>query len=268
MVTMWDDAWAYDLATAPYTEDLPFWEGLVEEFRPRWVLDLGCGTGRISFALAIAGLNCRSDFQLVGLDSSVPFLDRARARLMSSFPAATGAVRFIEGDMTAFSLPERFDLIVLAYNNLGLLACPEQRANCFHAVRRHLAEGGRFAIDLAMPDMELLAEAQRAVFPIVRQELEWQDPAPGVSRFVSYFKTTSYDAATQTEKTTHYWEIYHADGRHQSLVKELTWHHYFPCELRNLLICSGLVPVAEYGDYDRSPFSATSSHYRWIMAPA
>jgi SAM-dependent methyltransferase len=267
-VTIWDDAWAYDLATGRYTEDLPYWTCLVEELRPRRVLELGCGTGRISFPLALKGLECRPDFQFLGLDKSVPFLDRARARLISCYPAVAGAARFVEGDMSDFSFPERFDLIVLAYNNLSYLNSPEQRVNCLHTVRRHLAEGGRFAIDLPMPDMDLLAEAQRAVFPIVRHELEWQDPAPGVSRFVSFFKTTSYDAATQTEKTTHYWEIYHADGRHQSLVKELTWHHYFPCELRNLLICSGLVPVAEYGDYDRSPFSATSSHYRWIMAPA
>ena len=79
---------------------------------------------------------------------------------------------------------------------------------------------------------------------------------------------TAYDAATQTENATHYWEIYHADGRHTSMVKELAWHHYFPCELRTLLTCSGLAPVAEYGDYDRTPFSAASSGYRWVIVPA
>jgi SAM-dependent methyltransferase len=265
---MWDDAWAYDLATGPYTDDLSYWAGLVSEFRPRRVLDLGCGTGRITVSIASQGLATRSDFQLVGLDQSQTFLDHARARLLSGYPAASNAVRFVEGDMADFSLPDRFDLIVLGYNNFALLTTSAQREGCLSAVRRHLAEGGRFAIDLHMPDLALLAEAQTAVFPIVRQELEWQNPAPGVSRFVSFFKTTSYDAATQTEKTTHYWEIYHADGRHQSLVKELTWHHYFPCELRHLLVSCGLVPVAEYGDYDRTPFSASSTHYRWIMASA
>ena len=247
---------------------MPYWQGMVEEIRPRRVLELGCGTGRLTFPMATAGLAARPEFQLIGLDRSVAFLDRARARVISSYPALAGAVRFVEADMASFSFPERFDLIVLAYNNLSYLVCPEQRVSCFQAVRRHLAEGGRFAIDLAMPDLGLLAEAQRAVFPTVRQELEWKDPAPGVSRFVSFFKTTSYDAATQTEETTHYWEIYHADGRHSSMVKELTWHHFFPCELRNLLLGCGLVPVAEYGDYDRTPFSGASSSFRWVMAPA
>jgi SAM-dependent methyltransferase len=263
---MWDDAWAYDLATGPDRADIPFWTGLIDEYRPRRVLDLGCGTGRITFPLVVQGLKHRSDFQLVGLDESAAFLDRARARLLSAHPSASSAVTFVEGDMAEFSLPDRFDLIVIGYNNLSYLISLEQRIACLSAVRRHLANGGRVAIDLQMPNLALLAEAQTAVFPVVRQELEWRDPAPGVNRFVSFFKTTSYDAATQTEETTHYWEIYHADGRHQSLIKDLTWHQYFSCELRALLKSCGLAPVAEFGDYDRTPFSGSSSHYCWLIA--
>jgi SAM-dependent methyltransferase len=265
---MWDDAWAYDLATGPDRADIPYWTGLIDELRPRRVLDLGCGTGRITFPIALQGLKHRSDFRIVGLDESVTFLDRARARLMSSHPAASGAVAFVEGDMATFNLPDRFDLIVIGYNNLSYLISPEQRIGCLSAVRRHLAEGGRVAIDLQVPSFGLLADAQTAVFPALRHELEWRDPAPGVSRFVSLFKTTSYDASTQTEETTHYWEIYREDGRHQSLIKDLTWHLYFPSELRLLLRLCGLAPIAEYGDYDRTPFSTTSPFYRWIIAAA
>jgi SAM-dependent methyltransferase len=265
---MWDDAWAYDLATGPDQADIPFWTGVIDELKPRRVLDLGCGTGRISFPVAVRGLAHRSDFRLVGLDESVTFLDRARARLLSGHPAASSAVTFVEDNMAEFSLRDRFDLIVIGYNNLSYLLTEEERIGCLTAARRHLAEGGRVAIDLQVPNLALLAEAQSAVFPVVRQELEWRNPAPGVSRFVSFFKTTSYDAGAQTEATTHYWEIYHADGRHQSLVKELTWHLYFPCELRGLLRTCGLTPVAEYGDYERTPFSGASTFYRWIMAAA
>ncbi|MCC6790223.1 MAG: class I SAM-dependent methyltransferase [Thermomicrobiales bacterium] len=266
-MSMWDDAWAYDLAPGPDQADIPFWTRLIDELRPRCVLDLGCGTGRITFPVTARGLKQRSDFRLVGLDESQAFLDRARARLLSTHPSTASAITFVQGDMAEFDLADRFDLIVIGYNNLSYLLSEEQRLGCLAAARRHLAEGGRIAIDVQMPNLALLAEAQTAVFPVVRQELEWRNPAPGVSRFVSFFKTTSYDAATQTEATTHYWEIYHADGRHQSLVKDLTWHHYFPCELRGLLRSCGLAPVAEYGDYEGTPFSATSSFYRWIVAP-
>ncbi len=265
---MWDDAWAYDLATSSFGEDLPYWNGLIRQFRPKRVLELGCGTGRISFALATAGLAIHPNFKLVALDSSQVFLDRARARMISGHPGSASALRFIEGDMTKFTLHEQFDLIVVGYNNLAYLADSDQRESCFRAIRKHLAEGGRLAIDLHVPNLTLLAEAQREIFPAVRHELEWVNPAPGVSRFVSLYKTTSYDSATQTEETTHYWEIYHTDGRHQHMVKELTWHHYFPCELRALLQAHGLAPVAEYGSYELAPFSAASPQYLWVMATA
>lgn len=264
---MWDDAWAYDLATGPDLADIPFWTGLIDELKPRRVLDLGCGTGRITFPIALHGMTQRSDLRVVGLDVSVAFLDRARARLLSAHPSALGAVTFVEGDMAGFALEDRFDLIIIGYNNLSYLIEPDQRLACFTAARRHLAEGGRVAIDLQMPNLALLAEARSAVFPVLRQELEWRDPIPGVNRFVSFFKTTSYDPATQTEATTHYWEIYRDDGRHQSVVKDLVWHLYFPCELRALLAAAGLKPVAEYGDYQRTPFCASSTFYRWILAP-
>lgn len=263
---MWDDAWAYDLATAPFTGDLAYWSGLVNDLQPRRVLDLGCGTGRLSFALAAAGLAANPTFKLVGLDRSQPFLDRARARLISGYPAATHSIRFIEGDMAEFRLGEQFDLIVVGYNNLAYLTQLAARESCICAIRKHLAEGGRLAIDLHMPNLGLLAEAQREIFPALRHEIEWCNPAPGVARFVSFYKTTSYDSATQTEATTHYWEIYHKDGRHQSMVKQLTWHHYFPCELRALFSANKLAPVAEYGSYELTPFSAASSQYLWVMA--
>ena len=267
-VGTWDEAWVHDLAAGGCADDVAYWRGLVEEFRPRRTLELGCATGRLSFPIADAGVAARSDFQLVAVDDNVAYVDRARARLVSGYPRLSGSIRFVAADAAAFASAERFDLIVLAARTLGGLVRSEQRAECLRAVRRHLTENGKVAIDLRVPDLALLAETQRSPYPVLRQQREWIDPAPGVSRFVSFFTITSYDAATQTEATTHYWEIYHADGRHTSMVKDLDWHHYFPCELRALLAWCGLAPVAEYGEYDRTPFSAASAAYRWVMAPA
>lgn len=265
---MWDDAWAYDLATSSFTGDLPYWTSLLEDFRPRRALDLACGTGRISLPLAERGLALRPDFELTGIDLSAAFLDRARQRLVTDFPHLSCAVSFATGDISAFELDGSYDFIVLGYNSLAYLTTAEQHQSCFESVRRHLEPGGRFAIDLAVPSLDLLAESQRAVFPMMRNEIEWVNPAPDIARFSSFYKTSRYDAATQTEETTHYWEIYYADGRRQSIVKELTWHQYFPSELRALLRQSGLVPVAEYGSYDRAPFSSTSSNYLWVITSA
>ena len=53
--------------------DVPFWRNLALQARGP-VLELGCGTGRISLPLARAGVS------LVGIDRSAPMLPRARTR--------------------------------------------------------------------------------------------------------------------------------------------------------------------------------------------
>jgi len=75
--TMWDDARAYDLATGLVAHDLPYWQSLVEEYRPGRVLELACGTGRITLPLVDAGAAVRDELALVGLDASASFLRRA-----------------------------------------------------------------------------------------------------------------------------------------------------------------------------------------------
>src|SRR5437763_15825232 len=51
--------------------DVPFWTRVARQARGR-VLELGCGTGRVSLPLARAGVD------LVGIDRSAPMLARMR----------------------------------------------------------------------------------------------------------------------------------------------------------------------------------------------
>lgn len=263
---MWDDARAYDIATGSFDDDLPYWESIVAEYKPRRILDLGCGTGRLTLPLVAAAVAARDDADVVGLDASPAFLRRAREKLAETPHAER--VHLVEADMRDFDLSEPVDLIVCGFNNLTYVHGVEDHLACFAAVRRNLAAGGRFAFDVLTPPLALLAEAQGVVLPAVRRELDWTTPAPGVQRFSSFFVTSRYDAVTQTEYTTHYWEMYHEDGRRESHVKDLAWHHYYPDELRLLLRQTGLKPVAQYGGYDRSPFGERSPLYLWVATPA
>jgi SAM-dependent methyltransferase len=103
-----DGAWAYDLATGGPAGDVAYWQGLVEEIRPRRMLELGCATGRLSFPIADAGFAVRPDFQLVGFADNLTYLDRARSRVVSRFPHNSDSIRFVAADPAAFASPERF----------------------------------------------------------------------------------------------------------------------------------------------------------------
>jgi len=195
-------------------------------------------------------------------------LDRARARLQSNYPAAASALRFVQGEIAPANLTDTFDLVICPLGALSAWINPDQQRDCVRAIRACLVLGGHCAIDVNVPCLGRLIDAMNGAQPFAGERLDRLGPAPGVARFVSEVRTTSYDAASQSETAIRHSEIYFADGRHQSLVRERTWHQYFPNELRHLFFSNGFAPVAEYGTYELAPFSATSPQYLWVMVAA
>ena len=82
--------------------------GFIDRYRPgaTTLLELGCGTGSILARL-------HSVPTLTGLDRSPEMLAVARGKV----PGA----RLIEGDMSSFSLGERFDVVVCVFDTLNHL---------------------------------------------------------------------------------------------------------------------------------------------------
>ena len=77
----------YDAETADYAVDIPAYSMLIERFGGP-VLDVGCGTGRVSFALARQGI------MIAGIDTSQPMLERARGRQESIKSVQIGSDTF------------------------------------------------------------------------------------------------------------------------------------------------------------------------------
>lgn len=110
------------------------------------VLELGCGTGRLSLPLAQRGV------EVHGLDSSQAMLDQLRHKAADML-AGDQRVIAHQADMAAFELVDapRFSLAFLAFNSLFNLPSNEAQVGCFRSVARHLAAGGRFALECVVP---------------------------------------------------------------------------------------------------------------------
>ncbi len=140
----WDDYAAfYDWENARTLgrRDVPFWRRLAEQARGP-VLELGCGTGRITLPLACAGV------RVVGIDRSASMLARARRRVQR---ARLGTfARLVRGDIRhlPFTPVTRFDLAIAPYGVLQSLLSEADLRAALAAVHGRLAPGGTFGLEL------------------------------------------------------------------------------------------------------------------------
>ncbi len=137
--------------------DVPFWRRVATRADGP-VLELGCGTGRVSLPLARAGVN------VVGIDRSAPMLDRARRRISKSRTRQfTKPLRFVRGDIRALPFEAgAFPMVLAPYGILQSLIRPRDLTATLLSVARVLAHGGTFGIDL-VPDVPKWREYQNRV---------------------------------------------------------------------------------------------------------
>ena len=139
----WDEyAPFYDWENAQTLQrrDLPFWRQRALA-SPGPVLELGCGTGRVTLPLARAGV------AMVGIDRSAEMLARAVRRKRRSRTA--GSIRLIRGDIRHLPFPPRsFPLVIAPYGILQSLLSERDLAATLEAVADVLKPGGMFGLEL------------------------------------------------------------------------------------------------------------------------
>jgi ubiquinone/menaquinone biosynthesis C-methylase UbiE len=138
--------------------DVPFWRRVAAAARGGPVLELGCGTGRVSLPLARAGVD------IVGIDRSAAMLERARSRCAPDRSTHTsGAIWFVRGDIRSLPLRDASCSAVLApYGILQSLIHPRDLTATLAYVARVLTPGGPFGIDL-VPDVPKWREYRNQV---------------------------------------------------------------------------------------------------------
>ena len=248
---LYHDADLYDRIIAPPAESLAFYVAEAQAASGE-VLELACGTGRLTIPLARE--LARQGRGAVGLDLAPTMLDAARRKAAD----AGITVELTIGDMRRFALGRRFGMIFVAFNSLLHLTTNEALRECFACVRTHLAPDGTFAFDVFNPSIQLLARAPDERSTVTRL----LDPEHGEIHVES---TVDYDAATQVNRGA--W-ILSAPGRPDYLTVPLHLRSIFPQELPMLLAANGLELLARYGGFGREPFTSDSARQVCICRAA
>jgi 2-polyprenyl-3-methyl-5-hydroxy-6-metoxy-1,4-benzoquinol methylase len=116
------------------------------------VLDLACGTGRISIALARAGL------EVTAIDDSEGMLQLFRNKLNEEPEPIQSRIGIQQARMESFELPDRFSSIVCCdafFHNSTV----DEQISCLFCVAKHLIPRGSFAFNIPQPTVSFLSHA-------------------------------------------------------------------------------------------------------------
>jgi SAM-dependent methyltransferase len=152
----------HDVECGAYAADLKLWEELAGKAGGS-VLDLGCGTGRVSLHLAKRG------HRVVGLDTDVALLAAFEERA-GGLPAEAAL-----GDARSFEVEEKFDLVLAPMQFVQLFDTPAERIACLSRAASHLRPGGTIALAIAPVEEILEGESidPMEIAPDVREIDGW-----------------------------------------------------------------------------------------------
>jgi SAM-dependent methyltransferase len=199
------------------------------------ILELACGTGRITLLLAEAG------YEITGIELSPEMLEIAQGKLKQLPEDVYSRVSLYHGDVTNFQLDKKFAMIIIPWSFKFLLTTDDQLA-CLRQVRNHLTDDGVFILDLY----------PREVIDMNDRDSETVDIDDAtITRTFIY----STNILTQLRHTTSLIDIVHSDGRIEHLETEAVVSIIMPRETELLMRMAGLEITEEYGGDDFSEYT-------------
>ena len=238
----------YDLHHSYHLEDIPFWYELARK-NPGVILELGCGTGRVTIPLAESG--CR----MVALDHDIHMLKFLKSKL-TLFQKPRPA--YLLADMCAFHFSRLFETIILPCNTLSTLT-PNQRQAAFQCIANHLKPEGLFSASMPNPNVlhKLPASAASEMEEILFH------PLNGNPIQVS----SSWKRLKDTFLITWHYDHLFPDGRIERVSKQVL-HHLDPISMiLSELDLAGLTIIELLGSFDRTPYTLDSKEVIFICTP-
>ena len=229
--------------------DLPFY---LEQVRgvTAPILELMCGTGRVSIPLLEAGA------RLTCVDLSAEMLRLLQAKLEQRGLAA----EIVQADIRQLELEARFELALIPFHALAELTILADQQRALQHVARCLLRGGQLVVTLHNPPVRL-----QCVDGLLHLWAEHE--LPERDERLLLWGRERYDPETQLVQGHEFFEVYDREGlmlqrRLLPLSFRLTTH----AEFEALVHQAGLKVAALYGDYSRAAFDpATSPFMIWIL---
>lgn len=234
--------------------------------RPEIVLDLACGTGRMTFSLADRG------YDMIGIDGSADMLavayEKSTDRTIrildmtgtDELPAGMTAPLFLQQDMRAFELYGTVDAVVSCLDSINYLCGDGDLDACLACIHLYLAPGGLLIFDVNSPYKFAHTYGNNAY--ILEDTISEGDGSSGARTAYCGWQN-EFDPATGLCRF--YLSVFseQADGTYRREDEEQTERCYSKEELTGALDRAGFDLCGIFSDFDFSPVKPDTE--RWYI---
>lgn len=197
-------------------------------------LEFAIGTGRVAIPLVEGGVS------VTGIDYSESMIDRLRQKVDErTLPA-------VVGDMSTTQVPGSFSLVYVVFNSISCLLRQDAQIACFRNAARHLPEGGRFVVELFIPDLRALPPGKTAA--VFANE-------PG------YLALDTWDVASQRVVSHHFRFSKEIGADRRAHVFRSPHRYIWPAELDLMAELAGFELESRHGDWTGAPFTSESTDH-------
>ena len=217
------------------------------------VLEIGCGTGRITIPLAQSGVS------VTGLDNSPEMISVLKAKLIDLPAEVNNHIQIKQADMRTFDASHPFKQVLIPYRTFMHLLTPQDQIQALTNIHNHLAPKGRLLLNIYDPVAELAQMDTRQ--PALLYDTEFIRPSTGNRVLAWYYRR--FDVIHQIISQQFIFEELDHEGtqvaRH---ITPLTLRYTHRYEMHYLLELCGFRIDDLLGDFSGAPYSG--SEQIWI----
>ncbi|MFJ7646552.1 class I SAM-dependent methyltransferase [Lysinibacillus sp. NPDC097279] len=241
----YDDPILYDKENEQFMPELPFllkWASYTQGT----IIDLACGTGRLTIPMA------KNGYKLIGVDIHVGMIKEARKKA-AHFDLP---IEWVEQDCTTLKLTTKSNFIYSVGNSFQHFLTNQSQDDFFSSVHKHLEKGGVFIFGTRFPSVEELLQPSTEEY--------WRTYTDSDTLYnVDLYTISFYDSLNQIQQYTTIRKYKNSEGQ---IVDEkrtnISLRYVFPKEMERMVQDNGLEIVDVYQDWNETP--ATNDSYELI----
>ncbi|MFV0535893.1 MAG: class I SAM-dependent methyltransferase [Dysgonomonas sp.] len=227
-----------------HIDDLLFYKRWLPQNNDAKILELCCGTGRLTIPIAEVG------YDITGVDYTTSMISQAKVKAFN----AGLEIDFIEADIRTLDLNKKYDFIFIPFNSIHHLYHNEDLLKTFNIVQNHLKDEGLFLLDCFNPNIQYIVAGEKEQKEIARY-------TTGDGREILIKQTMQYERKTQINRIEWYYFI---DGEFDS-IQNLDMRLFFPQELDSYIEWAGFTVIHKFGGFGDQVFDDNSEKQIYVL---